>query len=708
MATSIDRAIIAAVEAEIWRRGGKKKGQEVWFLCPVHDDHDPSARWNPDKQTWYCDVCNKGGGALDLARRFGIEIGSGKKAKNQNRRIVATYDYRDKNGVLLYQVVRYEPKDFRQRRPDGNGGWIWGLTAGQYVRMLGGDWRRAKNAETGGQQFPAVRLVPYRLPELLGAAPDDWILSAEGERSCDELSLYGGVIATTNSGGAGNWPGVINGYFAGRKVAVIADNDDAGRKHARKVATNLHGVASIVKVIELAGLAEGEDIVDWLGGRDTVDELLDIVEAAPPFEEADGLDCQDLEQKLASLIILTDVEPQDVNWLWSPYIPLGKLTLLEGDPGVGKSWLALALATAISLGKGLSGREPTAPGNILILTAEDGLGDTIRPRLDAMGADVGRVFAVQLNPDASDLFTLDAVGVALLDQFIGKIEARLVIIDPLVAYTGSSLDIHRANEVRSIMARLAALAEAHDCAIVAIRHLRKSESGKAIYRGLGSIDFTASARSVLLAGCHPDDQSRRALVHIKSNLAAKGPAIGYTLDDGTFYWTGESDMTAADILGSEASGEERSALDDAMAFLDNVLGNGPVPSQKVIAEAKAAGIKKRTLDRAKAALKVQSIKPGGQWCWILPMSRLPNPNTTVGNLDNVKTTRENPSLREEIGDSEGRSRLPKRVLEDGNLDHGSLTQGAEAPLPQSPLLQAAPAMGARPVADNVREVDAKW
>jgi RecA-family ATPase len=168
---------------------------------------------------------------------------------------------------------------------------------------------------------------------------------------------------------------------------------------------------------------------------------------------------------------MADVRPETVSWLWHPYIARGKLTILEGDPGLGKSWLTCALAAGVSRGRGLPGAEPFEPGHVLMLSAEDGLGDTLRPRLDAVGADVSRVFAL------AEPMTFDTAGLIYLEAVILKYSPSLVVIDPLFAFTGGKVDIHRSNECRAISAPLAAIAERCGCALVAVRHLGKSRGG---------------------------------------------------------------------------------------------------------------------------------------------------------------------------------------------------------------------------------------
>jgi RecA-family ATPase len=318
------------------------------------------------------------------------------------------------------------------------------------------------------------------------------------------------------------------------------------------------------------------------------------------------------------VVCMADVEPEQVSWLWHPYIAIGKLTILEGDPGLGKSWLTCAIACAVSRGRGLPNAEPFKAGNVLMLSAEDGLGDTLRPRLDAVGADVRRIFAL------NEPLTFDAAGLLRLEAAIIEHTPVLVIIDPLFAFTGGKVDIHRANECRAISAPLATIAERRGCAMLAVRHLGKSRGGgHALNAGIGSIDFTAAARSVLLVGRDPDEEQRRAVVQTKNNLAPHGEAIGYKLEDSQFFWTGASDLTAERILAAASDEGERSTITEAEDFLRTALSSGGRDSKAIKDEAKQAGISEATLRRAKARLKVQAKKvglPGShfqKWVWEL-------------------------------------------------------------------------------------------
>jgi AAA domain len=321
-----------------------------------------------------------------------------------------------------------------------------------------------------------------------------------------------------------------------------------------------------------------------------------------------------------SLVVrrLADVKPEKVEWLWPPYIARRKLTICEGDPGEGKSWISCALATGVSCGRGLPGTEPREPENVLMLSAEDGLGDTIRPRLDSMGADVSRIYAL----DEPIIF--DDSGLLQFEAAIIEYTPALVIVDPLFAFTGAKADIHRANEMRAITARLAAIADKHKCSIIAVRHLIKASKDKPLYAGIGSIDLTAAARSVLLVGHDPDDPNKRGIVQTKSNLAPFGDAIGYKIEGSNFYWTGKSDLTAEKILSVARDEDERNALLEAQEFLQQALANYPRPCGEIQKEARSVGIYDATLRRARIALRIsarrvsEGNKGKGYWLWQLP------------------------------------------------------------------------------------------
>ena len=331
------------------------------------------------------------------------------------------------------------------------------------------------------------------------------------------------------------------------------------------------------------------------------------------------------------LVRLSDVEPERVDWLWHPYIPRGKLTILEGHPGLGKTFMMLTISAAVTQGWPLLGQDGKPgchrePGTVLYLTAEDGLGDTLRPRLDAAGADVSRVVALtgwrvtdEQGQETEGAVTLGDI--AVLEQAIQEHEPILVVIDPLSAFLGADVDMHRANEVRPVLAAAGRLVEKYGAALVIVRHLSKAIRDNAVLRGAGSLDFAAAARSIILCAEH---DGARVVAHVKSNLAPHGVSLRYDLQDDRLECAGTSDLRADDLQVKTRSEHGDAAVDDADEFLTSYLKDGPQPATEVTKAAALDGIKKRTLDRAKKRVGVVSRrqskdnKGGGGWIWELP------------------------------------------------------------------------------------------
>ncbi|RHK39322.1 hypothetical protein DW068_07920 [Anaerobutyricum hallii] len=321
------------------------------------------------------------------------------------------------------------------------------------------------------------------------------------------------------------------------------------------------------------------------------------------------------------LINMEQVEVEKIDWLLYPFIPFGKVTIVQGDPGEGKTTMVLQIIAKLTKGEAVlpSGSDEPAleaktvdlePVNVIYQTAEDGLGDTIKPRLLSAGADCSRVMVIDDNDQA--LTMMDA----RLEEAIIKTKARLVVLDPIQGFLGAAVDMHRANEIRPLMKRVAVLAEKYHCAIILIGHMNKNSNGKSSYRGLGSIDFQAAARSVLIVGRIKDEPEIRVVCHVKSSLAPEGKSIAFRLDKDTgFEWIGEYDISADDLLSGDNRGQK---IHEAKEFLKEILVFGSVAQTKVAEEAESRGIKKKTLWNAKKELEIESVKIGNQWFWMLP------------------------------------------------------------------------------------------
>ena len=321
------------------------------------------------------------------------------------------------------------------------------------------------------------------------------------------------------------------------------------------------------------------------------------------------------------LINMEQVEIEKIDWLLYPFIPFGKVTIVQGDPGEGKTTMVLQIIAKLTKGEAVlpSGSDEPAleektmdlePVNVIYQTAEDGLGDTIKPRLLSAGADCSRVMVIDDNDQA--LTMMDA----RLEEAIIRTKARLVVLDPIQGFLGAAVDMHRANEIRPLMKRIAVLAEKYHCAIILIGHMNKNSNGKSSYRGLGSIDFQAAARSVLIVGRIKDEPEIRVVCHVKSSLAPEGKSVAFRLDKDTgFEWIGEYDISADDLLSGDNRGQK---IHEAKEFLKEILVSGSVAQTKVAEEAESRGIKKKTLWNAKKELEIECVKIGNQWFWMLP------------------------------------------------------------------------------------------
>jgi replicative DNA helicase len=328
---------------------------------------------------------------------------------------------------------------------------------------------------------------------------------------------------------------------------------------------------------------------------------------------------------------LSDVQHEHVEWLWRGRIPFGKPTILDGDPGLGKSTLSLEIAGRAVRGEPLPGDDDGCkPIGVVILSAEDGLSDTIRPRLEAAGATtegLKRIVAIPTVPlpDGTDVLPEIPRDLPIIERAIHEVRARLVIVDPLMAYLGVGTSAHRDQDVRRALAPLARLAEETGAAILVIRHLNKRVDGNPLYRGGGSIGIIGAARSGLLVARDPDNEDRRVLAVTKANLAKTPGSLAFALEEAAngsprVRWLGNSTHSAASLMAVPANEEERSMLDAAIEVLQNILAGGAVAAEDVRKQAHAAGVSDRTLDRAKARLGVSARKQGfgGAWLWELP------------------------------------------------------------------------------------------
>jgi hypothetical protein len=332
---------------------------------------------------------------------------------------------------------------------------------------------------------------------------------------------------------------------------------------------------------------------------------------------------------------LSDVAPEALRWLWPGRVPAGKITVLDGDPGLGKSTLLCEVAARISRGDPLPGgeTEPAAPRGVLLFSAEDDVFDTIRPRIDAAGGDPQRIVAFVAVPDGSESgrpFALPR-DLPILDAVVEKADAALVIFDPLVAFLPAGVSASIDQHVRHALGALKASAERTGAAIVLVRHLNKSPSANPLYRGLGSVGIIGAARSGFLLAADPDDSQRRILALAKGNLTRPPASLAFRLEDvpgatvARVVWDGESPWTATELLQSQGQAEDdgdgrRSVIDEARAWLRETLAAGPRLARELRHEASERGIGRSALYAARKAEGITIAKEHtvqGSWVWAL-------------------------------------------------------------------------------------------
>jgi hypothetical protein len=338
-------------------------------------------------------------------------------------------------------------------------------------------------------------------------------------------------------------------------------------------------------------------------------------------------------------VLLSEVEPEHVKWLWTGHLAAGKITILDGDPGVGKSQMALDWAARSTRGARWPDGSLNPGGGVVVLAAEDGIADTVRPRFDAAGGDATRVRVIAMlsDDDGDERMPTIPDDLRAVEAAVADVHARLVIVDPLMAYLGRDTNSYRDQDIRRALTPLAALADRCGFAVLIVRHLTKAPGGTPLYRGGGSIGIIGAARIALLAGRDPHDDTRCVLVPLKSNLGPPPAGITYQIESSSngasrIVWGESTGLRADEVLAQPSSGDERSALDEACDFLRDALANGAVAAKDLMGERRRqAGIAEVTLNRARRQLRVQSSPNafGGVRMLSLPVdsqSRSSNPS----------------------------------------------------------------------------------
>lgn len=612
--------------------GGKRDGKGGWMVhCPAHDDPSPSLHVTPvpgePLPLVKCFASCAQDVVIAALRAKGVwpERKDFDPPRPAPRKDVRRYDSRDQHGRLLAYKERYQrpgekAKTFAWYHPDG--------------RLC-------------DEAHPRPEIGLYRQERLRHVQPDVPVYLVEGEK-CVEAAEQLGLVAVSPPDGAGSWQDRYANVLRGHIVILTPDNDEPGIRLMQQAGQSLKGKAREIRKLRLPDLGPGDDLFDWVqmgGTRQRIDRLTERADIAGERPRV----------RLHTIRSMAEVQPRDVDWLWWPYLPLGKLCLLEGDPGKGKSFLTLVIAAALSRGWPLPNQEvPAGPAKVLILADEDGLDDTVRPRLDALEANLKLIRPVvgAFDHNEETPLMLDAEGVQALVAEIEDYAPTLVIIDPLFSYLGGKVDINKGNEVRSVLRPLIDAADLTHTTILGLRHLTKANGNTPLYRGQGNIDFAAAARSVLSVREDPDQPARQVMAHIKYNLSEPGPPLAFSIRNSqpaglVFTWEGIVNKTNEELFA--APDENRSALEEAMEVIIDILRGGPMASEEAKREVKKAGVSEATMWRAKDRLKIRARKRGNGWFWELPelpTAGTPPPRATRGYRD----TDDDPEVDREIID----------------------------------------------------------
>ena len=368
-------------------------------------------------------------------------------------------------------------------------------------------------------------------------------------------------------------------------VFLCLDNDHAGNEASEKLAIEIPDGYSVIR-LKPSRKDWNEILCDK--NADRKKSIIETVTMKVPEKE-----------ELVPMLCYEDIEQTSVEWLWFPYLPFGKLTIIQGNPGEGKTYFAMMLTAACTNRKTFPNMEEIEPFNVIYQTAEDGMGDTIKPRLVEAGADLSRVMVID---DTEEALTLSD---DRIEKAIRQNQVRLLIIDPVQAFIGADVDMNRANEVRPVFRKLGMIAEKTGCAIVLIGHLNKSSGTQSTYRGLGSIDIMAAVRSLLFIGKVKKDPTTRVLIHEKSSLAPPGETMAFKLgDEEGFRWVGAYEISADDLLDGKEGKPTETKLKRGTKLIYELLADGnAVTIRELDEKAKAQGISQRTMREARSRMK---------------------------------------------------------------------------------------------------------
>ncbi len=553
----------------------KSTGTGKWQAqCPAHDDKKASLS------------ITKNGGKVLMFCHAGChyrQITSALGFKDTNDR----FTYRGRHGKTRYTITRTPDKRFPVSQPDGT------------------------------TNIQGIERVLYNLPEVCAAPMTEPIYIPEGEQACDNLMAVG-AVATCNPFGAGKWRPEFNPYFKGRKVVLLADNDNKGREHVEDIKQALVGIAKEIRIPELDGLAEKGDITNWLQAGNTIENLRALVAKTKPVSFNGELPGDDEIESEVILRPMAQVEDRPLVWFWHDKIPDHGISMIQGDPGVSKSFLTIYMAAHISTGAPWPDcpEIPVEKGNVLIFCGEDAPA-RIKERCGWMDANMSRIFIAGMDSGQLDIRQHLNKLQAAIDGMEGK--CRLIIFDPITAYMGNCR-ANNNNEVRAALDPLNVFAADNELTIIAVNHMNKRAGEKYVYRGLGSMGFTAVCRSVwgVVWDESDDEHETRIMCPVKANYSRHPSGLKYQIIENAVEFTSDPYYGSIDDVSGQAKEGKASKAEEAADWLRDRLKTGAVASKTLTEEAEAAGFKSGTLWRAKKRVGIKSTKSVhayGGWFW---------------------------------------------------------------------------------------------
>ena len=496
--------------------GVSGSGDQYSARCPAHDDQKASLSVASGEDGKILLNCHAGCTKEEIVEALGLHMSDLFQSPTPEQafrpQIVARYDYTDENGVFLYQKTRMSNKSFYWSHKDSRG-----------------DWKKGRNRQA----------VLYNLPCLKGS---ESVYLVEGEKDVETLKSHSAPAVSPPDGAQSKWNPGFTEALRGKRVVILPDNDKPGRKMAHRAAAELTGAAASVKVLDLSKewpwLPEKGDISDILEKEPAEDVFmkLEALEASTPEWNPDEAGKENLH-----LVRAADVPYEPPRWLIAPYFQKGKGTLIQAEPGTGKTAFVCAVAAHISTGRPILNIQIQDPGDVLILSVEDDL-PVLRGRIEASGGDLTRCH-----------FMTNAAGLTFnspeIEAAIKAVKAKAIIFDPFQAFLGANVDMFRSNETRPELAKLFEMADRNDCSVVIIAHTGKNRFDKSpIIQALGSVDIPAAMRSIIHIVRNPGNEDECIAVHVKCSNAPKGPSIAYSIGDrGGVHWNGFSPMTIEDL-----------------------------------------------------------------------------------------------------------------------------------------------------------------